>query len=365
MAYNFPVTRTKNPKKKPEDETKLGFAKYFTDHMFVMDYDEGQGWHDGRIVPHEPILIEPASCVLHYAQMMFEGMKAYKTPDGDIQLFRPDMNVKRMRNTFERMCMPYLPDDLLVEAVKALIEVDMDWVPSAPATALYIRPFVFGDEVSFSVLPAKHYRFMIILSPTGSYYAANDNGLSTTRIYVQDNYIRAARGGTGYAKVGGNYGGAMRASLDAMKYNCKDVLWLDAAEHKYVEEIGTSNAFFKINDEVYTASLESGTILPGITRDSVITLLRKWGVKVNEGKLSIDEVIKASKNGTLQEVFASGTAAVISPIGCLNYNGDDYQVADGKVGPTAQKLYDTLYGMQTGKVEDDMGWTVPLGLNKK
>ncbi len=362
MDYNFTVTRTTHPKQRPEDETKLGFARYFTDHMFCMDWDEGIGWHDGRVVPHEPILIEPASCVLHYAQMMFEGMKAYRTPSGEIQLFRPDMNVKRMKRTNERMCMPYLPDDLLTAAVRAVIKEDIDWVPSAPGTALYIRPFMFGDEVSFSVLPAKHYRFMIILSPTGSYYAANDGGLSTTRIYVQNEYIRAAKGGTGYAKVGGNYGGGMRASQDAMKYNCKDVLWLDAAEHKYVEEIGTSNAFFFIDDEVITAPLDSGTILPGITRDSVICLLKRWGIKVSERKLSIDEVLSASKSGRLKEIFASGTAAVISPIGWLNYVGTDYQVSDGKVGPLAQKLYDNLYGIQTGTVEDYMGWTYPLGL---
>lgn len=365
MNYNFTVTRTTHPKQRPQDETKLGFAKYFTDHMFIMDYDEGQGWHDGRVVPHEPILIEPASCVLHYAQMMFEGMKAYRTPNGDIQLFRPDMNAKRMLRTNERMCIPELPEDLLIAAVKAVIKEDIDWVPSAPGTALYIRPFIFGDEVSFSVLPAKHYRFMVILSPTGSYYAANDGGLSTTRIYVQDEYIRAAKGGTGYAKVGGNYGGGMRASQDAMKYNCKDVLWLDAAEHKYVEEIGTSNAFFRINDEVITAPLDFGTILPGITRDSVIQLLTRWGIKVTQRKLSIDEIVEASKNGQLQEIFASGTAAVISPIGWLNYKGTDVQVADGKVGPVAQRLYDDLYGIQTGTVEDYMGWTYPLGLNKK
>ena len=364
MNYVFPVTRTTHPKKRPEDESKLGFAKYFTDHMFVMDYDEGEGWHDGRVVPHEPILIEPASCVLHYAQMMFEGMKAYRTPDGDIQLFRPDMNVARMKRTNERMCIPELPDDLLVAAVRAVIKEDIDWVPHAPGTALYVRPFIFGDEVSFSVLPAKHYRFMIILSPTGSYYAANDGGLSTTRIYVQDKYIRAARGGTGYAKVGGNYGGGMRASQDAMKYNCKDVLWLDAAEHKYVEEIGTSNAFFYIGDEVITAPLDSGTILPGITRDSVIRLLKHWDVKVSERKLSIDEIQAASKDGTLKEIFASGTAAVISPIGWLCIEGKDMTVADGKVGALSQKLYDTLYGIQTGTVEDFMGWTYPLGLNK-
>ena len=360
MEYTFPVTRTTNPKPRPADETKLGFANYFSDHMFVMEYDEGQGWHDGRVVPHAPFLIEPASMVLHYAQMMFEGMKAYRTPDGHIQIFRPDMNIKRMARTCERICIPEVPGDLFMAALKAVIKEDEDWVPSAPGTAMYIRPFIFGDEVSFSVLPAKHYKFMIILSPVGSYYASNDGGLSTARIYVSDNYIRAARGGTGYAKVGGNYGGGMRASLDAMKYNCKDVLWLDAAENKYVEEIGTSNAFFVINDEVITASLESGTILPGITRDSVLQLCRKWGMKVSERKLSIDEIIAASKNGTLQEIFASGTAAVISPIGCLNYKGTDYKVADEKVGPVAQKLYDNLYGMQTGKVPDDMGWTVRL-----
>lgn len=257
MSYNFRVERTKNPKKRPEDETKLGFARYFTDHMFVMDYDEDQGWHDGRIVPNEPFLIEPASCVLHYAQMMFEGMKAYRRPDGGIQIFRPDMNVKRMKNTNERMCIPDLPDDLLVAAVEQLIKVDADWMPKLEGTAMYIRPFIFGDEVSFSVLPAKHYKFMIILSPTGSYYAANDGGLSTTRIYVEDEYVRAVPGGTGFAKVGGNYGGGMRASKNAMKYNCKDVLWLDALEHKYVEEIGTSNAFFKIGDEVITADRKS------------------------------------------------------------------------------------------------------------
>lgn len=360
MNYTFPVTRTTNPKPRPEDETKLGFAKYFTDHMFVIDYDEGQGWHDGRVVPHAPFLIEPASCVLHYAQMMFEGMKAYRCPDGSIQLFRPDMNIARMKRTGERMCIPELPGDLFMAAVRAVIQEDIDWVPNAPGTALYIRPFIFGDEVSFSVLPAKHYKFMIILSPTGSYYAANDGGLATTRIFVEDEYIRAAPGGTGYAKVGGNYGGGMRASRKAMAYQCKDVLWLDAMEHKYVEEIGTSNAFFRINDEVITAPLDSGTILPGITRDSVIQLLKKWGVKVSERKLSIDELFAASRSGELQEVFASGTAAVISPIGWLNYQGTDYNVADNQVGPLAQKLYDTLYGMQTGTVADDMGWTVKL-----
>ena len=360
MTYEIPVIRNTNPKPRP-DESALGFAKYFTDHMFVAEYDEGKGWHSWRVEPYAPFLIDPASTVLHYAQMMFEGMKAYRKPDGTIQLFRPDMNIARMKNTCERMCMPEIPGDLFMAGLTAVIEADKDWVPSGKNTSMYIRPFMFADEISMSVLPAKHYKFMIILSPTGPYYAANKDSLSTARIYVQDKYIRAAQGGTGYAKVGGNYGGAMRASLDAAKYNCKDVLWLDAAEHKYVEEIGTSNAFFMIGDEVITASLDSGTILPGITRDSVICQLRKWGIRVTERKLSIDEVVDASKNGTLKEIFASGTAAVISPIGWLNINGEDMQVADGNVGPVAQRLYDKIYGMQTGIVDDDMGWTYPLG----
>ena len=356
--YTFPVIRTQHPKPKPPQD-KLGFANYFTDHMFEMRYDEGQGWHDGKVIPYGPISLDPASAVLHYAQMLFEGMKAYKRPDGGIQIFRPDMNAKRMANTCERMCMPKMDYDLFLAAVKAVVHADEDWVPSEPGTALYIRPFMIADEVSFSVLPAKHYRFLIILSPVGSYYAANDGGLSATRIFVEDEFIRAALGGTGFAKVGGNYAGGMKASQKAMAYNCKDVLWLDAAEHKYVEEIGTSNAFFMIDGEVITSPL-TGTILPGVTRDSVLTLLRKWGVPANERKLSTDELFAAAKAGKLQEVFASGTAAVISPIGVLHYQDQDYTVGDGKVGPIAQRLYDTLYGMQTGKVPDDMGWTVQI-----
>ena len=357
-AYNFPVIRTQHPKPKPPQD-KLGFANYFTDHMFEMRYDEGQGWHDGKVVPYGPISLDPASAVLHYAQMMFEGMKAYRRPDGKVQLFRPDMNVKRMAGTFDRMCMPDMDYDLFISAVRAVVEADSDWVPSAPGTALYIRPFVFADEVSFSVLPAKHYRFMIILSPVGSYYAANDGGLSPTRIFVEEEYIRAALGGTGFAKVGGNYAGGMKASAKAMQYQCKDVLWLDAVEHRYVEEIGTSNAFFMIDGEVITAPL-TGTILPGITRDSVLALLRKWGVPASERRLGIDELVQAAKDGKLQEVFASGTAAVISPIGTLCYQGKDITVGDGKVGPVAQRLYDTLYGIQSGTIADDMGWTVQI-----
>ena len=356
MKYTFPITRTAHPKQKP-NEDHLVFGQNFTDHMFVMDYDEGQGWHDGKIIPYGNISIDPASCVLHYAQMMFEGMKAYKTPDGHVQLFRPYMNAARLNRTNARMCIPPMDEELFVEAVKATVKNDVDWVPSKPGTSLYIRPFIISDEVSFSVLPAKHYRFMIILCPSGPYYAANMGKLSATRIFVEDEFIRAAHGGTGEAKCGGNYAGGMKASQKALEYQCKDVLWLDAAEHKYVEEIGTSNAFFIIGDEIVTAPLY-GTVLPGITRNSVITLLREWGYTVSERKLALADVLAASENGTLREVFASGTAAVISPIGTLCFEGKDYAVNGNEVGAIAQKLYDMLYGIQTGTLPDTRNWTV-------
>jgi len=355
MNYEFPVTRTTHPKQKP-DQDHLVFGQNFSDHMFVMDYDEGQGWHDGRIIPYGNIEIDPASCVLHYAQMMFEGMKAYKAADGHVQLFRPYMNAQRLNRTNERMCIPSMDEELFVAAVKATVIADLDWVPEKPFTSLYVRPFIISDEVSFSVLPAKHYRFMIILCPSGPYYAANMGKLSATRIYVEDEFIRAAQGGTGFAKVGGNYAGGMKASQKALDYHCKDVLWLDAKEHKYVEEIGTSNAFFMIDGEVITAPL-GGTILPGITRDSVITLLGEWGVTVSQRKLSLEDLFEATRAGTLREVFATGTAAVISPIGTLCYQGKDYAINSNQVGTLSQKLYDTLSGIQTGATPDTHHWT--------
>ena len=355
MSYVFPVTRNPNPKPKPDPNT-LVFGKQFTDHMFVMDYDDGQGWHDGRIVPYGDILISPASSVLHYAQMMFEGMKAYRTAEGHVLLFRPEMNARRLNRTNERICMPQMDEELFVSAVKATVKEDADWVPDAPFTSLYVRPFIIADDPALGVKSAHHYRFMIILSPSGPYYAANRGKLSTTRIFVEDEFIRAAHGGTGYAKVGGNYAGSLRASQKAGECDCNDVLWLDAHEHKYVEEVGSSNAFFMIDGEVLTAPL-AGTILPGITRASVLTLLREWGVPHCERKVSIDEVIDAAKKGLLQEAFASGTAAVISPMGILRYKGEEYVINARKVGELSQKIYDTITGIQTGKIPDTRGWT--------
>ena len=359
MDNKCPVTRTKSPKTKP-DENALGFGRYYTDHMFIMEYDEGQGWHDGRVVPYGDLLLDPAAVTLHYAQMSFEGLKAYRDPSGNINLFRPDMNAKRLIKTNERLCIPTIDEDLFIAAVKAVVKEDEDWVPSVPGTSLYIRPFIISPEVSMAVHPASRYWFIIILSPVAAYYEANNAGLTASHIWVEEEYIRAAVGGTGFAKCGGNYAGAMIASHNAQQNDCDEVLWLDAKEHKYIEEVGTSNAFFKIDGTVYTSPL-TGSILPGVTRDSTLQLLRKWGYAVEEKRLEIDEVLKAADQGLIEEAWATGTACVISPIGLLKYRGEDHSINGEKVGPLSQKLYDAIYGMQTGTIEPEMdGWVVAL-----
>ncbi|MBK5246063.1 MAG: branched-chain amino acid aminotransferase [Peptostreptococcaceae bacterium] len=355
MKHEFPITRTANPKEKPDPNT-LKFGETFTDHMFIMEYTDGKGWHDGRIVPYGPLSLSPAATCLHYGQEMFEGLKAYKTKEGKIQLFRPDMNAKRTNVTNERMCIPTIDEEIYVDAIKALVNVEKDWIPDIPNTALYIRPFIIGDSPELGVKPAKHYIFGIITCPVGPYYA---NGLSPTKIYVEEEFVRAVMGGTGYAKIGGNYAGALKAQMKAHEKGYDQVLWLDGIERKYVEEIGTSNAFFVICDEIITAPL-AGTILPGITRNSVITLLKEWGLHVSERKLSIEDVFEAGEDGTLKEVFATGTAAVISPVGELSWGDRKITVNKGEIGSISQKLYDTLYGMQTGLVEDKHNWVFDI-----
>ena len=355
MKYEFPVTRTLSPKQKPNPDT-LEFGTTFTDHMFIMNYTEGKGWHDGRIVPYAPITLDPAAAVLHYAQEMFEGLKAYKTKDGKILLFRPDMNAKRTTRTNDRICIPALDEELFVEAIKAVVHADADWVPEKEGTSLYIRPFIIASEPFLGVRAAKEYLFMVILSPVGAYYKG---GLTPTKIFVEDEYIRAAVGGTGYSKIGGNYVAGLKSQEKAHDKGYSQVLWLDGVERKYVEEIGTSNAFFVIDGEVITAPL-AGTILPGITRDSVIHLLKDWGVKVTEKRITIEEIYKAYDEGRLTEAFASGTAAVISPVGELCWMDKTIVLNDGKIGGLSQKLYDVLSGIQLGKVQDKFGWTVEV-----
>jgi len=358
MKYTFEIQKTAAPKPKPDPNT-LKFGKTFSDHMFVMDYETGKGWHDGRIVPYGPLSLDPAAAVFHYGQEMFEGMKAYRTPERRVQLFRPYRNAERAQASNERMCMPLIDTELFVGAIKALVDVERDWIPEKEGTSLYIRPFVIADDPFLGVQAANHYKFVIICSPVGPYYDVPGGGMAPTSIYVEDEYVRAPVGGVGFAKVGGNYGASLKAQDKAKEMGCAQVLWLDAVEHSYVEEIGTSNAFFMIGDEVITAPL-LGTILPGVTRASVIELLQKWGINIVQRRLRIDDVVKAAENGELKEIFATGTAAVISPVGKLQFKTSSVTVGDGGVGALAQRLYDTLYGIQTGKLADDMGWTVEV-----
>ena len=304
------IERAKTLKEKP-DQNNLGFGTYFTDHMFMMDYTEGVGWHDARIVPYAPIAMDPATMVLHYAQETFEGLKAYRNPKGEITLFRPEMNARRMINSNKRICMAELPEDMFVEAVEAIVKYEQDWIPTAKDTSLYIRPFMFASEASVGVHPAKSYTFVIILSPVGSYYP---EGVNPVKIWVEDEYVRAVKGGTGFTKCGGNYAASIAAQVKAESHGYTQVLWLDGVHRKYVEEVGTMNVMFLIDDTVVTAPLE-GSVLPGVTRDSIIHILKDWGYKVEERELSIDELMEAGRNGKLREAFGTGTAAVISPVG--------------------------------------------------
>ena len=349
------ITLTSNPKAKP-DESKLGFGKIFSDHMFVMDYNPEQGWHDPRVVPYAPFQLDPACVIFHYAQELFEGLKAYRTADNTIQLFRPDCNGKRMQDSSERMCIPTIPVEDFVQAVKTLVEVDKDWVPHVEGSSLYIRPFVIATDVGMGVHASHHYTFCIICSPSGAYYA---EGIDPVRIYVEDEYIRAAPGLTGFTKCGGNYAASIKAGAEAEKKGFAQVLWLDGIEKKYVEEVGAMNIFFMIDGKVYTAACV-GTVLPGVTRRSCIELLKDWGYEVIEGKLAIADIMKAGHEGRLDEVFGTGTAAVVSPVKELDWKGDQVFISGGKIGPVTQKLYDTMTGIQWGKLPDEKGWIVPV-----
>lgn len=356
---NIKITKTTSPKAKPTDESKLGFGKTFTDHMFIMDYTLGQGWHDARIVPYAPISLDPSAVVFHYAQECFEGMKAYRTVENKIQLFRPDCNARRMNNTQDRLCIPEIPVEDFVQAVKALVEVEKDWVPHADGASLYIRPFTIATMAQLGVHASSSYQFIIICAPSGAYYAA---GLAPIDIYVEDTYVRACPGGTGFTKCGGNYAVSLLAGKIAEEKGYSQVLWLDGVERKYVEEVGAMNIFFKINGKLYTALAQDkdGTVLPGVTRRSIIELLKDWGYEVIEGKLAIDDIMKASKEGKLEEVFGTGTAAVVSPVKKLDYEDQSALIGNGEIGELTQKLYDTLTGIQWGKIPDTKGWIVPV-----
>ena len=348
------ITKTTNKGTLPEAST-LGFGKVFTDHMFIMDYANGT-WQNARIVPFQRLAIHPASTVLHYGSEIFEGLKAYRTKDGSVQLFRPLENIKRLNRSAERMCLPTLPEEETLEALKKFIEIEQDWVPSKEGTSLYIRPFMFGNDETLGVHSVKNATFVIITSPVGSYYK---EGINPVKIMIEDEDVRAVRGGTGEAKCGGNYAASTRAGQRAEQKGYSQVLWLDGVERKYIEEVGAMNVMFKINGKVVTPKLV-GSILPGITRKSIIEILKAEGVEVEERLLSVDELIESLENGTLEEAYGCGTAAVVSPIGELAYKGKVYQINNGKIGELTQHLYDTLTGIQWGNVEDKFGWVVKL-----
>jgi len=348
---------TDAPKEKPAKGQKLGFGKIFTDHMFVMNYTEGKGWHDARIVPFQNISLSPAAMVYHYGQEMFEGLKAYKGENGEVYLFRPDMNAKRTNATNDRLVIPQLPEEDFVQAVSAVVDVDRDWIPTEPGTSLYIRPFIIATDEFLGVAPSKTYLFMIILAPSGAYY---ESGLAPVGIWIEDEYVRAVRGGMGFAKTGGNYAASLIAQQKAHDAGFSQVLWLDGVERKYIEEVGAMNIFFKIAGKVVTPAL-NGSILPGITRNSTIQLCKDWGYEVEERKISADELLEAQKNGTLEECWGTGTAAVISPVGKLRYIDEVMDINHGQIGALSQKLYDTITGIQTGKLPDERGWRVKVG----
>ncbi len=347
---NISISRTSHPKVKP-DTVNLGFGKYLTDHMFMQEYSNNQ-WQNPRIIPYGPIILDPAASVLNYGQETFEGLKAFKNRNGGINLFRPEKNMERMNQSNSRMCMPELDIRDSIEAIKALVNLDRDWIPDPDGTALYIRPITIATDPFLGVHASDTYLFYIILSPVGSYYKS---GMKPTSIYVENDYVRAVRGGMGFAKTGGNYACGIKAQEEACKKGFNQVLWLDAIERKFIEEVGTSNVFFVMKDEVITPSL-NGSILPGITRDSVITLFHSVGIRVTERKISIDEVFAACKENRIKEAFATGTAAVVSPIGKLCWNDQNAVINNGETGPIAQNLYNTLTGIQKGDIEDDFEW---------
>jgi branched-chain amino acid aminotransferase len=352
MEIRIQKVRPADKRSRPIDESKLGFGVYFSDHIFKMDYEEGRGWHDPRIEPYDVLHLDPAALVLHYAQQVFEGLKAYRRSDGGIQLFRPRDNIRRMNRSARRLCMPEIEEDFALEALKELIRLDEEWVPSSDGASLYIRPTMIATEPALGVKISPTYLYYVITGPVGAYYP---EGFNPTKILVTDKYVRAAPGGVGEAKTAGNYAASLLAAKEAHEMGYTQVLWLDAVHHKYVEEVGTSNIFFVIDDELITPPL-TGSILPGITRDSVIQLARDWGVRVTERPITIDEVIESIGKGRMRELFATGTAAVISPVGEICYRDEIYSINEGKVGELSLRLYEELTGIQYGRLPDPHGW---------
>jgi branched-chain amino acid aminotransferase len=349
------ITRATTLKKKPKDG-ELGFGQLFTDHMFLADFQEEKGWYDPRVEPYGPIPMDPAAAVLHYAQAVFDGLKAFRGVDGKVRLFRPDKHVERMNNSARRLCIPPLDPEMALASIVALVGLDRDWVPRTVGTSLYVRPTVIANEAFLGVRPARSYIYYVILSPVGAYYP---EGMAPVKIRVEEKYVRAVEGGLGAAKTGANYAASLMAGEEAKHSGYTQVLYLDGVHRRYLDEVGTMNMMVKIGDEVLTPPL-SGTILAGVTRDSVLTLLRDWGIRATERPIGIDEVVAAHKSGTLAEAWGTGTAAVISPVGELAYRGEKMVIGGGQIGPLTQRLYDAIVGIQYGKTPDPHNWTVEV-----
>jgi len=356
LDLEIKIIKTIEPKLKPSNESKLGFGKIFTDHMFIVEYQKGIGWHNARIVPYASLSIDPASPVLHYAQEIFEGLKAYKCLDGTVQMFRPIENALRMNRSAKRMCMPTLDPNFQLKAMKKLLELEKDWVPSSKGTSLYIRPMMIASGAQLGVHPATHFLYIIICSPSGPYYK---EGIKPLRIHIEDVHVRAVKGGIGEAKTGGNYAASLKATFDAAEKGFDQVLWLDGQENKYIEEVGAMNMMVVLDGKIVTAPI-GGSILDGITRKSILTLAKDLGYETEERRISVNDLFEAYHKGTLTEAFGTGTAAVISPIGELVYKGNSIVLNDRKIGKISRHLYDTLVGIQRGDLQDSYNWTVKI-----
>jgi branched-chain amino acid aminotransferase len=341
-----------NKKPKYSDESALSFGRIFTDRMFLVEWRASEGWVDARIQPYTPFVLDPSALVFHYAQEIFEGLKAYKWTDGSIALFRPEINARRFNLSADRLCMPEVPEELFLDAITQLVRLEKDWVPGSEGTSLYIRPAIIAVEPVLGVKPSDHYYFFVILSPVGAYYSA---GFNPVNILVEDHYVRAVAGGTGEAKTGGNYAASLKAAQIAKKQGFDQVLWLDGCHKKYIEEVGSMNMFFVYDDVVVTAPL-TGSILKGVTRDSVMKLADTMGFRIEERQIAIDELVADIRAGKVKEAFGSGTAAVITPVGILGYRNESLTIGNGGVGNLTQKLYETLTGIQYGKIPDTFGW---------
>ena len=342
----------KELKTKPAKDAELGFGRIFTDYMILADYTPEEGWHDARIVPYGPLNYNPGAMIFHYGQSTFEGLKAYYIDEHTIHLFRPEKNFERMNNSNERLCIPKIDPKEFTEYIIEALKIEKDWIPKENGKSLYIRPMIVATDECLGVHASKTYQFVCMFCPVASYYK---NGIEPVKIYVEHDYKRAVKGGTGFAKTAANYAQSLRSQEEAELAGYAQVLWLDAIERKYIEEVGSMNIMFVIDDTVVTPEL-NGSILPGITRASALELLRDKGYKVEERKISIDELIGAAKEGRLKEVFGTGTAAVISPVGEILYEGTHYVINDGKIGPVAQDIYDTITDTQYGRIEDKYNW---------